>query len=113
MPLIFRHFFSKILFGLTSQLQKAATKVSNAVWLMFADGDGLLDQVIDVFGQVGSQALGLQNTQDLVASDEADLCHAVRVPEDDTDLGRSHALLGQFVDLLLDFIIGQLEPGWH
>ena len=40
---------------------------------MLPDGDGLLDQVIAVLRQLGGHALALQDTQNLVASDEADL----------------------------------------
>ena len=40
---------------------------------MLPDGDGLLDQVVAVLGQLGGHALALQDTQNLVASDETDL----------------------------------------
>ena len=40
---------------------------------MLPDGDGLLDQVVAVLGQLGGHALALQDTQNLVASDEANL----------------------------------------
>ena len=40
---------------------------------MLPDGDSLLDQVVAVLGQLGGHALALQDTQNLVASDEADL----------------------------------------
>ena len=40
---------------------------------MLPDGDGLLDQVVAILGQLGSHALALQDTEDLVASNETDL----------------------------------------
>ncbi len=40
---------------------------------MLADGDGLLDEEVHVLGQVGGQSLRLQDAEDLVASDEANL----------------------------------------
>ena len=40
---------------------------------MLPDGDGLLDQVVAILGQLRSHALALQNTEDLVASNETDL----------------------------------------
>ena len=49
---------------------------------MLADGDGLLDEVVQVLGDVGGQPLGLQDTQDLVTGDKADLSHTVRVTQD-------------------------------
>ena len=40
---------------------------------MFPDADSLLDQIVDVLGKLWSHALALQNTQNLVASDESNL----------------------------------------
>ena len=40
---------------------------------MLPDGDCLLDQVVDILGQLGGHALPLQDTQDLVAGDEPHL----------------------------------------
>ena len=40
---------------------------------MLPDGDGLLDQVVAILGQLRSHALALQDTEDLVASNETDL----------------------------------------
>merc|ERR1719336_1264920 len=80
---------------------------------MLPDGDGLLDQVVAVLGQLGGHALALQDTQNLVASDEANLGNTVTVPENDTDLGGGQTLLGQFVDLILDLVRSQLQPLGH
>ena len=41
------------------------------------------------------------------------LGNTVTVPEDDTDLGGGQTLLGQFVDLILDLVRGQLQPLGH
>ena len=40
---------------------------------MLPDGNSLLDQIVAVLGQLWSHTLSLQDTEDLVASDEADL----------------------------------------
>ena len=40
---------------------------------MLPDGDGLLDQVVHILGQLRGHALALQDTQDLVAGDESHL----------------------------------------
>ena len=40
---------------------------------MLPDADSLLDQVVAILGQLGSHALALQDSEDLVASDESDL----------------------------------------
>lgn len=51
---------------------------------VLADGHGLLDQVVQVLGQVRGQAFGLQDPQDLVARDKAYLGHPVGVPQNHT-----------------------------
>lgn len=48
------------------------------------DGHSLLDQVVQVLGQIWGQTFGLQDPQDLVAGDEANLGHTVRVPQNHT-----------------------------
>ena len=40
---------------------------------MLPDGDGLLDQMVAILGQLRSHALALQDAEDLVASNETDL----------------------------------------
>ena len=40
---------------------------------VLADGDGLLDEEVDVLGQLGGHGLGLQDAEDLVAGDETHL----------------------------------------
>jgi hypothetical protein len=52
----------------------------------------------------------LENTEDLVASDESDLRDPVRVPEGDTDLGRREALAGELHDVLDDVFVRRLQP---
>ena len=56
------------------------------------------------------RTLGLEDTQDLVTGDEADLGDAVRVTEGDTDLGGGQALASELGDLLDDLFGGSLEP---
>jgi len=79
---------------------------------MLADADGLLDQMVEVLGQTGRQALGLEHAQDLVARDEADLTNTMRISQNDTDLRWCQPLLGQFVDLLFDIVGRQFQPRW-
>ncbi|RUP22257.1 hypothetical protein BC936DRAFT_139101 [Jimgerdemannia flammicorona] len=54
--------------------------------------------------------VGLQDTEDLVTSDALDLGDAVRITQDNTNLGGGHALLGELEDLLADLLWGGLEP---
>jgi hypothetical protein len=66
---------------------------------VLADAHRLLDEVVDVLGDVGREALGLEDAEDLVAGDEADLGDSVAITEDDSDLGGGQALLRQLEDL--------------
>ena len=68
-------------------------------------------QVVDVLRKIWSQSFGLEDAEDLVSGDETDLGNSVTVSEDDTDLGRGQALLGELEDLILDVLGGQLQPG--
>ena len=51
---------------------------------MLANGNGLLDQEVQVLRQLGSESLLLEDAQHLVASDETDLGNTVRVSQNDT-----------------------------
>ena len=97
---------------------------------VLADGDSLLDQVPQVLRDLWCKTftgcetlrkkatviwhrlrtLGLQDTEDLVTSDEANLRYAVRVTEGNTDLGWGQALAGELGDVLDDVLRGRLEP---
>ena len=77
---------------------------------MLADLDGLLDEHVKILGDLGSEAVGLEDANDLLASDGLDLGDAVGVTEDDADLGGGETLLGELADVLLDLLGGDLEP---
>ena len=77
---------------------------------MLPDAHRLLDEVVNVLRNVGGETLGLEDPKDLVPGDESHLGDTVAVPEDDANLGRGQALLGQLEDLLLDVVGGELQP---
>ncbi len=77
---------------------------------MLAHRDGLLDEVVEVLGDLGSKTLRLEDTEDLVTGDETDLSDTLRVTELNTDLRRGHALTGELGDLLDNLLGGGLEP---
>ena len=55
---------------------------------VFANGNGLLDHVIKIFGNFGSQPFGLENSQNFGPGYELDLSHSVGVTQNDADLRR-------------------------
>lgn len=79
---------------------------------VLSDRHSLLDQVVQVFRDLWSQTVGLQDSQDLVTSDNLGLGNSVGISQDNTDLRRSQTLSGVLDDLLNDVIGRQLEPSW-
>lgn len=79
---------------------------------VLSDRHSLLDQVVQVFRDLWSQTVGLQDSQDLVTSDNFGLRNSVSISQDNTDLRRSQTLSGVLDDLLNDVIGRQLEPSW-
>ncbi len=72
--------------------------------------DSLLDQVVEIFGNLGGESVLLQDSEDLVSSDTLDLGDAVVVSKDDTDLRGRGALLGELNNLFNQFVSGDLNP---
>lgn len=79
---------------------------------VLSDRHSLLDQVVQVFRDLWSQTVGLQDSQDLVTSDNFGLRNSVSISQDNTDLRRSQTLSSVLDDLLNDVIGRQLEPSW-
>ena len=75
---------------------------------VLANSDSLLDQVVEVLRDLGSEALRLEDTEDLVAGDKLDLGNTVRVTENDTDLRWGETTTGELEDLVGDFLWGGL-----
>jgi hypothetical protein len=65
---------------------------------------GFLDQVVEVLGDLRSETVLLQDSEDLVSSDSLNLRNTVVVSEDDTDLRGRGALLGELNNLFDQFI---------
>ncbi len=65
---------------------------------------GLLDQVVEVLGDLRSETVLLQDSEDLVSGDSLNLRNTVVVSEDDTDLRGRGALLGELNNLFDQFI---------
>ena len=51
---------------------------------MLADGNSLLDQVVEILWDVWLQTKSLHDTEDFVAADETDLGHSMGITKDDT-----------------------------
>jgi hypothetical protein len=75
------------------------------------DGDGLLDEEVEVLGHLRRETAGPVQEQDLAAGDAVDERDTVYIAEKRTDLCRQHALLGGAHDLLLRLRRCRLDPG--
>ena len=59
---------------------KLCISVLSVTLKMFSDRHGLLDKIIDIFWQIWSQTLGLQDTQYFVPCYKTDLSDTMRIP---------------------------------
>jgi len=79
---------------------------------MLSDRDGLLDQVVQVLWDRWSQTFRLEDSEDLVTSDESDLGNSLRVSQLDTNLRWGETLSSELEDLIADLLGCGLEPRW-
>lgn len=84
--------------------------VLSELFQMLSDCDRLLDQVVEVLGDLGGETVFLEDSQNLGAGDTLNLGDAMGVTESDTDLGGAGSLLGQFDNLLNDVVTADLDP---
>ena len=71
---------------------------------------GLLHEEVQILRDGRSEALLLEDTQDLVASDHLYLWHTEAVPQRDADGRGRHTLLRQLANLLAEVFRLQLDP---
>lgn len=70
--------------GLDQNETEFAVNVLAIAFQMLADGHGLLDQVVQVLGDVGLEADRLHDAQNFIAIDKSDLGHSMGVAQNDT-----------------------------
>lgn len=77
---------------------------------MLTHGDGLFDKHVQILGNLRSKTLRLENAENLVSSDSANLSDALGVTKVDADLGRHQPLLGELADLIGHLLRRGFEP---
>lgn len=70
--------------------------ILSVLFQVLSDGKSLLDQEVKIFGELGSTTVLLEDSEDLLTSQESDLGDTVLISEDDTDLRRSKTYLNKF-----------------
>merc|ERR1740122_694351 len=71
---------------------------------MLADGDGLLDEIVEVLGQIRGEPVCLEDAQDLAPGDRVHLRDAEAVAERHANLGGGQAFLGELADVVTDIL---------
>lgn len=88
--------------GLDQDETEFAVDVLAVALQMLSDGHGLLDQVVQVLGDVGFEADRLHDAQDLVAIDKSDLGYSMGVTKNDTCKEKDQkCYLGRWLELYL------------
>ena len=78
--------------------------VASALLQMLSDVHSLLDQVVEILGDLRSETVFLQDSEDFAASHTLDLGDTVAISKGDTDLGGGSSLLSELDHLLRDVV---------
>jgi hypothetical protein len=97
--------------GLNKNQTELGVLVLAVALQVLADRDSLLDELVQVLGDLRGKTVGLQDTEDLVTSNTLDLGNTMGVTENDTNLRGGQTLLSKLEDLLADFLGSGLDPG--
>lgn len=77
---------------------------------VLADGDGLLDEVVEILRKRGGKSVAAEDAKDLGSGDTVDEGDTVGITKDHTNLRGGKTLLGKTADLLRNLSGGGLEP---
>jgi len=96
--------------GLNENQTKLGVLILSVSLEMLTNSYGLLDQHVQVFWDLWGEAIGLENSENLVTSDNLNLCDTVRISENNTDLRGGCSLLCKFADLVDNLFRRSLQP---
>jgi hypothetical protein len=71
---------------------------------VLADVHGLLDEAVEILGELRGKSVLLEQTEDLVASHRLDLSDSMGVAENHANLGRGKSLASKLADSLLNTV---------
>jgi len=77
---------------------------------VLADGDSLLDEVVQILRDAGGKAVETKDAKNLRASDCLHLADTLAVTKDNTDLAGGETLTSKLADALRDLSRGGLQP---
>ena len=79
---------------------------------MLPDLESLLDEMVEVLGDLGGKTGLLQDSENFAASDALALGDAVAISESHTNLRWGEALLRELDNLINEVVAGDAHPGW-
>jgi len=80
---------------------------------VLSDSYGLLDQHVEIFWDFWCKTVRLQDSQNLVTSNDLNLRDTMTIPQHNTNLRRCGTLSRKLADIVDDGLRGGLEPGGH
>lgn len=98
--------------GFDQNQSEFSVLVLSVSFQVLSNGNSLSNQVVQVFWNFWRQTVRLQDSHDLVTSDNTSLSNTVSISQQNTDLRWSQTLSGVLDNLLNDRFRGQLEPAW-
>ena len=98
--------------GLNHNESELGVSVLSELLQVLSDLESLLDQVVEVFRDLGGQARLLQDSEDFAAGDALHLGDSVAISESNTDLGWGEALLGELDNLINEVVRRNSNPAW-
>jgi len=77
---------------------------------VLAHNHSLLDEVVEVLGDVGGETVGLQDAEHVLSSHCLDTGNAMGITEDNTNLRWGQTLLGELADMVDNLLRRGLQP---
>jgi hypothetical protein len=96
--------------GLNKNQTELGVLILTVLLQMLTDLNSLLDKHVKILGDLRSESVRLEDTDNLLSSDRADGSNALGVTKNDTNLGGGESLLGKLAYVILYVGSRDLEP---
>ena len=98
--------------GLDHDESELGVPVLSELLQVLSDLEGLLNQVVEVFGDLGGETRLFQDSEDFTSSDALDLGDAMAISESDANLRRGETLLRELDNLINEVVGRNSDPAW-
>ena len=96
--------------GFDADKSELGVGILSLLFQVLTNLDSLLDEVVEVFGDLGGKTRLLQDSEDFAAGDALHLWDSVAISEGDADLRRGETLLGKLDNLINEVVGGNSNP---